>query len=120
MTRRAWLPRPGFNIFVISNGVVYTPRHGSLRGVTQKSVLELCAELGIPAEVADIPRAKLEAADEVFLATTAGGVMPASRVGTHIMGNDRPGPISSRVKEHYWRRHKEGWHGPPVRYGAMQ
>lgn len=107
---------PGFNIFVVNNGVVYTPRHGSLRGITQKSALELCGELGIPAETADIPRAKLENADEVFLATTAGGIMPASRVGTHLMGNDRPGPISLRLKEHYWRRHKEGWHGTQVHY----
>ena len=107
---------PGFNIFVVKNGVVFTPRHGSLRGITAKSVLELCSELGIPAEVADIPRTMLENADEVFLATTAGGVMPASRVGTHIMGNDRPGPISLRLKDYYWQRHKDGWHGTPVQY----
>ncbi len=107
---------PGFNVFVVKDGTVFTPRHGSLRGVTARSVLELCAELGIPAEVADIPQTMLEGADEVFLATTAGGVMPVSRIGTHIMANDRPGPISSRLKAYYWKRHEEGWHGSPVRY----
>lgn len=107
---------PGFNVFVVKDGAVFTPRHGSLRGITAQSVLELCAELAIPAEVADIPRAMLEGADEVFLATTAGGVMPVSRVGNHIMGNDRPGPISMLVEEYYWKRHEDGWHATSVRY----
>lgn len=107
---------PGFNVFVVKDGAVFTPRHGSLRGITARSVLELCSELGIAAETTDIPQAMLESADEVFLSTTAGGVIPVSRVGKHIMGNDRPGPISLLVKEHYWRRHEEGWLGTPVRY----
>ena len=71
---------------------------------------------GIEAAVEDIPRAALEDADEVFLATTAGGVMPISRVGRRIMGNDRPGPLSTRLKDVYWRKHTEGWHSTPVRY----
>ena len=50
--------------------------------------------MGIPAEVAPLPRDALEDADEVFAATTAGGVMPVSRVGGRILGNDRPGPVS--------------------------
>ncbi len=60
-------------------------------------------------------RAILEDADEVFLATTTGGVMPASRVGTRVMGNDRPGPVSLRLKELHWQRSQEGWHRTPVR-----
>ena len=42
--------------------------------------------------------------------------MPASRIGTRILGNDRPGPISTRLKDIYWRKHDEGWHHTPVRY----
>ena len=29
---------------------------------------------------------------------------------------DRPGPVSTRLKEIYWRMHDEGWHHTPVRY----
>ena len=107
---------PGFNVFVVKDGKVSTPAHGSLAGITKRSVLELCAMEGIPAAIEDIPRAALEEADEVFLATTAGGVMPISRVGRRIMGNDRPGPLSARLKDVYWRKHTEGWHSTPVRY----
>ncbi len=62
-----------------------------------------------------MPRTILEDAGGVFLATTASGVMPVSRVGTCIMGNDRPGPVSLRRKELYWQRYREGWHRTPVR-----
>jgi branched-chain amino acid aminotransferase len=107
---------PGFNIFVVRDGAVLTPDRGSLHGITRLSVLELCADLGIQATVAPVPRAVLEdEADEVFAATTAGGVMPVSRIGPRILGNDRPGPISRRLREAYWRRHEEGWHRTPVR-----
>jgi branched-chain amino acid aminotransferase len=104
-----------FNIFMVKDGRVLTPDRGSLHGITRKSVLELCTELGIAAEVAAIPRALFEDADEVFAATTAGGVMPVSRVGKRILGNDRPGPLSLKLKQAYWRKHEEGWHRTPVR-----
>ena len=97
-----------------------TPDRGSLRGITRQSVLELCAELGIEAAIEPIPRSALDQVDEVFLATTAGGVMPASRIGGRILGNDRPGPISARLKDIYWRKHDEGWHHTPVRYLAAE
>jgi branched-chain amino acid aminotransferase len=106
---------PGFNLFVVRDGEVLTPDRGSLHGITRHSVLELCEQLAIPATVAPIAREALEDADEVFAATTAGGVMPVSRVGTRILGNDRPGPLSLRLKALYWQRHREGWHRTPVR-----
>jgi branched-chain amino acid aminotransferase len=110
---------PGFNIFVVKDGNVSTPDRGSLGGITKKSVLELCAMEGIKAEVAAIPRAQLEDADEVFIASTAGGVMPISRVGPRILGNDRPGPLSAKLKDVYWQKHREGWHATPVRYDTV-
>ncbi len=109
----------GFNIFIIRDGKVMTPDRGSLHGITRASVLELCAQMGIPAAVVPITRAELEDADEVFAATTAGGVMPVSRVGSRILGNDSPGPLSLALKQAYWRKHDEGWYRTPVRgFGA--
>ena len=106
---------PGFNIFLVKDGRVLTPDRGSLHGITRKSILELCAAMGIEARVAAISRAAFEDADEVFAATTAGGVMPVSRIGARILGNDRPGPVSLALKQAYWQRHEEGWHRTPVR-----
>lgn len=105
---------PGFNVFVVKDGQVRTPDRGSLHGITRKSVLELCGLLGIAASVAPIRRDELEDADEVFLATTAGGVMPAARINGTILGNDRPGPISLRIKDAYWQQHRDGTHRTDV------
>jgi branched-chain amino acid aminotransferase len=106
---------PGFNVFIVRDGTVLTPDRGSLQGITRRSVLELCEQAGITAAIAPITRAELEDADEVFAATTAGGVMPVSRVGGRILGNDRPGPVSLRLKRAYWQAHADGWHRTAVR-----
>lgn len=110
---------PGFNICLIENGALVTPDRGALHGITRKSVLELCQELGIPASVAPVPASALETADEVFLCTTAGGIMPVARIGGRILGNDAPGPLSLRLKERYWQKHREGWHSIPVAYDDL-
>ena len=107
---------PGFNVFIIKDGAVLTPDRGSLGGITRRSVLDLCAAEGIAAAVAPITREMLEDADEIFTATTAGGVMPIARLNQRILGNDRPGPLSAKLRALYWQRHEEGWHRTPVRY----
>jgi branched-chain amino acid aminotransferase len=107
---------PGFNVFAITDGVVATPDSGGLAGITRLSVIELCDELGLRCEIRPVPVAELRAADEVFICTTAGGIMPASRLDGRIMGNDRPGPVSAALRERYWARRAEGWHATPVDY----
>lgn len=107
---------PGFNVFAVIDGAVISPDRGALEGITRQSVLDLCAELDIPHAIRPLTAEELREADEVFTSTTAGGVMPAARIDGRIMGNDRPGPVSLRLKEAYWRRHEEGWHRTPVDY----
>lgn len=106
----------GFNVFIVKGNEVLTPDRGALRGITRLAVLDLCPELGLVPKVAPITFDELMDADEVFTTTTAGGVMPASRVNERIYGNDRPGPISAKLKALYWQKHKDGWHMTPVDY----
>ncbi len=111
----------GFNVFAVKGNVVMTPDRGALEGVTRRSVLDLCDELGLVGKIMPMRTEDLMEADEVFCSTTAGGVMPCARVGNatigdNIMANDRPGPISVKLKEVYWRKHAEGWHATPVNY----
>ncbi|MCK6449697.1 MAG: aminotransferase class IV [Alphaproteobacteria bacterium] len=107
---------PGFNVFAVIDGTVISPDRGALEGITRKSVLELCQELGVPARVRPLHVEELRAADEIFTATTAGGVMPVARLDGRILGNDRPGPISMRLRQRYWEKHDEGWHATPIPY----
>ena len=105
---------PGFNAFVVKDSVVLSPDRGALEGITRKSVFELCDDLGIAYQIRAISAAEVLDADEIFLSTTAGGIMPASRINGRIMGNDRPGPISMKLRETFWKRRAEGWHATPI------
>lgn len=107
---------PGFNVFSVIDGKIATPESGVLHGITRRSVLELCADLGIEATTRSISADELRGADEIFFATTAGGVIPASRIDGRIMANDRPGPVSQRVHDAFWDKRKTGWHATPVDY----
>ena len=107
---------PGFNVFSVTGGTVATPRRGALEGITRQSVMELCAELGLPLEVRDIPADEFRQADEAFVCSTAGGIMPVSRIDGRRLNNDRPGPISARLRDRFWAKRAEGWHATPVDY----
>lgn len=107
---------PGFNVFAVTNGAVTTSDHGALEGITRLSVQELCRDLGMPFAIRPLPVEELREADEIFLATTAGGIMPASRIDGRIMGNDRPGPVSARLRESFWAKRTQGWHATPIEY----
>jgi branched-chain amino acid aminotransferase len=107
---------PGYNVFAVINGTVVTPAHGALEGITRKTVMELCGILGLQCEVRNITRAEFEDADEIFASTTAGGIMPISKLGTRILGNGRPGAITTRLKDTFWEKRQQGWHATPVAY----
>ena len=106
----------GFNIFIVKDGNVITPARGVLEGITRMSVFELCEEMGITAEIRPVKGEELYTADEMFFASTAGGIMPVSRVDDHIMSGDKPGPISVSLKNRYWEKREAGWHASPVKY----
>ena len=108
---------PGFNVFCVRDGRVTTPHGTVLEGITRLTVRELCAELGIQYAHARITPDELRDADEVFLSSTAGGVLPISRVDDRVLSNGRPGPITTRIRERYWQWHAEGRHATPVDYG---
>jgi branched-chain amino acid aminotransferase len=107
---------PGFNVFVVWDGAVMTPGRGALEGIIGKATLDLCQQLGITAKIGRLWTEDLHEADEVFLTTTAGGIMPVSRVDGRLLSNDNPGPVSRRLKGLYRQRHKKGWMATPVDY----
>ncbi|MEM7407411.1 MAG: aminotransferase class IV [Pseudomonadota bacterium] len=108
---------PGFNVFAVSDGAIVTPDTGVLEGVTRASVRELCEEAGIPFTMGKLHPQALLSADEVFLSSTAGGIMPVSYINNRVLGVGRPGPVATQLRARYWQRHEEGWHATPVDYG---
>jgi branched-chain amino acid aminotransferase len=110
---------PGFNLFVVADGRLATPDAGVLEGLTRQSVIELAREMDLAVAVRPVTVAELRDADEILLVTTAGGIMPASRIDGRIMGNDRPGPVFRRLHDAFWDKRAAGWHATPVDYASI-
>ena len=110
------LEGPGFNVFVVKDGGVLTPSRGILEGITRKTAIELAAELGIPLETRPVPADEVRAADEVFLTSTAGGVIPITTVDGRPVGTGEPGPVTLRLREAYWGLHQDPRFTLPVPY----
>jgi len=108
---------PGFNVFCVFDGNILSPGDTVLEGITRASVRELAEELGYSFELARVTPETFRDADEVFLSSTAGGVMPISRVDERILSNGAPGPVTTKLRERYWAKHEQGWHATPVDYG---
>ncbi|MCP4004586.1 MAG: branched-chain amino acid--2-keto-4-methylthiobutyrate aminotransferase [bacterium] len=107
----------GANVFVIRDGVALTPDSGCLEGITRQSVFDLCAELGIHAKATRIHSSELEDAEEIFLTTTAGSIMPVRTIdGRAIGGREGPGEIATTLHNRYWEHRWDGWDTTPVRY----
>ena len=83
-----------------------TPKSGALEGITRKTVFDICGELQLPCEATDISAMVLQNADEVFTATTAGGIVPVTRVDDQILGNDAAGEVTQKILDTYWDFHK--------------
>jgi branched-chain amino acid aminotransferase len=102
---------PGFNVFFITDGKMYTPGANVLEGITRKTVFELATESGIPVAAGDYLPEQLRAADEVFISSTAGGIMPITQVDGRRLGNGKPGVVTRQLRQLYWSKREAGWHG---------
>ncbi|MGC4026919.1 MAG: aminotransferase class IV [Mesorhizobium sp.] len=111
---------PGFNIFGIREGILITPDHGVFHGMTRRTVLELAEREGLASEIRPIGIEELRDSDEIFLTSTAGGVMPVTTLDERIYGNGSPGPLTRRLADLYWRAHEEGPYSTFVDYEAPQ
>jgi branched-chain amino acid aminotransferase len=107
---------PGFNVFAVKDGVVRTPDRGVLEGISRKTVIELCGALDIPLRVEPVPAPDLAAADEVFISSSGGGVLPIARIDGHPFAVAVPGPVTKKLQDAYWALHDEPRHRDPVAY----
>jgi branched-chain amino acid aminotransferase len=98
---------PGFNVFAVHDGSISTPDSGVLQGITRRTVIELSTDHAIPIEECPVPAASLRRADEAFLSSTAGGIMPVTRVDGQTIGEGRPGPVTLHLRDAYWQLHND-------------
>jgi branched-chain amino acid aminotransferase len=105
-----------FNIFAVVNGALLTPSSPStLRGITQRVVFEIAADLGIECARERLTSSDLVAADEVFLTGTGGGIVPVRTLDACAIGSEASGSLTRLVARSYRERQLEGHRSPHVR-----
>ena len=93
----------GENVFIVRNGVIYTPDLTSaLDGITRQTVVTLADELGIPVVEKRITRDEVYIADEAFFTGSAAEVTPIREVDNRIIGNGGRGPVTERLQTLYF------------------
>lgn len=101
---------PGFNIFAVKDGSVTTPDVGVLEGITRLTAIDLCKELAVPIIETRLTNDAIRSADEVFATSTAGGIMPVTRLDGEAVGSGKPGPVTQQLIDLYWEKHATpGW-----------
>ena len=105
---------PGYNLFVARDGVLLTPERGVLEGITRETVLEICGDLGVPTEIKSVAPFDLFVADEIFLTSTAAGLVPVTKVDGAPIADGRPGSLFRRIDAAYDAMQRSGKHGTPV------
>ncbi|QYH34735.1 aminotransferase class IV [Salinibacterium sp. M195] len=102
---------PGFNVFAVIAGALVTPKVGVLQGITRRTALEIGAEfesdLGLRVEERALSYEELLGASEVFVTSTAGGIMPVTLVDGRAIGAGIPGPVTQKFTARYWKMHED-------------
>lgn len=70
-------------------------------------MFDLCGELGLSATAGDLGCGELKAADEVFIASTAGGIMPVTKIDAASIGDGKVGAITRELTSLYWKKHAD-------------
>ena len=94
----------GENIFVIKNGVIYTPdlSAGALNGITRNTVLHIAKDLGVEVVQKRITRDEVYIADEAFFTGTAAEVTPIRELDRIEIGTGSRGPITEKIQSAFF------------------
>jgi branched-chain amino acid aminotransferase len=94
----------GENIFVIKDGIIYTPPSsaGILKGITRDTVIKLALKTGFAVKEQNLVRTDLYLADEVFFTGTAAEIVPIREIDLRTVGSGEPGPITRALQQSFY------------------
>lgn len=95
----------GENIFLVRNGIVYTPGLESdiLLGITRASILQIAKDLGYTVVEKLLSVNELLTAEEIFFSGTYAEIAPVREISHYTVGNGQPGPVTRDVAEVFYR-----------------
>ncbi|SHN91966.1 branched-chain amino acid transaminase [bacterium endosymbiont of Bathymodiolus sp. 5 South] len=93
----------GENIFIIHDGIIYTPDLTSaLAGITRDTIVTLARDLGYKVIEKRITRDEVYCADEAFFTGTAAEVTPIRELDNRTIGAGTRGPITEQLQALYF------------------
>ena len=94
----------GENVFLVKDGVVYTPdlSAGALNGITRNTVLHICEDLGIKLVQKRITRDECYISDEMFFTGTAAEVTPIRELDRVQIGAGERGPVTEKIQSAFF------------------
>lgn len=106
----AWFTEDGFvtegtsnNTYIVKGGRIVTRplSNDILHGITRASLLRFAAEAQMQIEERPFTIAEAQAADEAFATSASAFVMPVVEIDGARLGDGRPGPVATRLREIY-------------------
>ena len=93
----------GENIFIIRDGIVYTPDLTSaLEGITRDTIIQLIKEAGMSLVEKRITRDEVYICDEALFTGTAAEVTPIRELDGRQIGSGTRGPIPELIQSRYF------------------
>ena len=94
----------GENVFIVKDGVIYTPdlSAGALNGITRNTVLHICEDLGIKLVQKRITRDECYISDEMFFTGTAAEVTPIRELDRVQIGAGERGPVTEKIQSAFF------------------
>jgi len=93
----------GENIFIVRDGVIYTPDLTSaLDGITRRTIIQLAEELDYEVVVKRITRDEVYIADEAFFTGSAAEVTPIRELDNRDIGSGQRGPVTEKLQSAYF------------------
>ncbi|MFT7722722.1 MAG: branched-chain amino acid transaminase [Roseateles sp.] len=94
----------GENLFVVKNGVVYTPdlSAGALNGITRNTIFAICQDLGLKLVEKRITRDEVYICDEAFFTGTAAEVTPIRELDRIEIGAGSRGPVTEKIQSAFF------------------
>ncbi|MGD8557148.1 MAG: branched-chain amino acid transaminase [Chromatiales bacterium] len=93
----------GENLFIVRDGIIYTPDLTSaLDGITRRTVIQLAEEANLQVIEKRITRDEVYIADEAFFTGTAAEVTPIRELDGRKIGSGARGPITEKLQAKYF------------------
>ena len=103
----------GENIFIVRDGMIYTPDLTSaLEGVTRDTIMVFARDLGIEVKEKRLTRDEVYIADEAFFTGSAAEVTPVVELDNRTIGTGRRGPVTRKLQNMFF----DQVHGRKVRH----